>query len=87
MHLIDNVSIKYIGESSEIATILPNKVKVSIADGARMQLGFSGVNRIGHLKLGGKSVYGRVSAKTHPNFFYGSGELYVVPRGLVIIAR
>ena len=87
MHLIDNISIKCIGESSEVATILPKTFEISIATGARMQLGFSGVNRIRHLKLGGKAVYGQVSAKTHPDYFYGPGELNVVPSALFIIVR
>ena len=87
MHLIDSVSIKCIGESAAVATVLPEDCEISIAAGARMQLGFSGVNRIGRLKLGNRTVTGCVSAKTHPDFFYGSGELDVVSHALFIIVR
>ena len=86
-HLIDDISIKRIGESSAVSTMLPEDLRISIADGARMQLGFSGVNRIGWLKLDGWSVTGTISAQTHPDFFYGTGALLVVPRETLIKIR
>ncbi|MBR4613594.1 MAG: hypothetical protein IKO40_12860, partial [Kiritimatiellae bacterium] len=86
-HLIDNISIKRIGDSSAVSTLLPQELFLSIAAGARVQLGFSGVNRIGWLKLDGRSVTGTISAQTHPDFFYGTGALLVVPRETLVKIR
>ncbi len=86
-HLIDNVSIKRVGDSSAVSTVLPKDLELSVAAGARVQLGFSGVNKIARLRLGGESVTGTVSAKTHPDYFFGTGELLVEPRATVLTFR
>ena len=86
-HLIDNISIKRIGDSSAVSTMLPADLRLVVAEGARVQLGFSGVNRIGSLRLGGESVIGTVSAQTHPDYFYGTGELQIVPAATRVFLR
>ena len=85
---VDCVSLVKLPDSAvaETAAIAEDAV-VKVSSGARLELDFTGTNTVRQLKLGGRSVIGVVSAKTHPEFISGMGSLEATeqPGGVIII--
>ena len=85
---VDCVSLVKLPDSAvaETATLAEDAV-IKVANGARLELDFTGTNTVKRVKLGGHSVIGVVNAKTHPEFISGLGSLKATeqPGGLIII--
>ena len=84
---IDGVSIRKVGWDVPEAIDMPKSVKLEVAQGAYLNLAFTGTNTVGAVKLGGQSVLGIVDAATYPEFICGPGTLDVRPNGTVIILQ
>ena len=84
---IDGVSIRKVGWDVPEAVEMPKKVKVEVAQGAYLNLAFTGTNTVASLNLGGESVMDFANATTHPEFICGMGTLVVRPTGTMMLFR
>ena len=89
----DDISIRYVGQEGDGALCSPdpdgNGVSIDIANGARLQLDFTGTNVVNRLYIDGvRQDYGVVNAENCPSV-YGPGTLLVRPRkvGVKIVVR
>lgn len=83
---VDDVSIRYVRD--EIAPpIISEPLKISVAEGSRLILDYTGTVTVATLRLGGVPVHGTVCASDYPDFLAGAGEIEVKPKGSVIILR
>lgn len=89
----DDISIRYAGQEGDGALRSPdpdgNGVSIDIANGARLQLDFTGTNVVNRLYIDGvRQDYGVVNAENCPSV-YGPGTLLVRPRkvGVKIVVR
>lgn len=88
MSLVDAVSLKAVDAADVPATPgLSEETAVSVANGARMELEFSGTQKIAELCLGDKRVHGIVSASTNPEYLSGPGSFEVPEQAFSIIIR
>ena len=78
--MIDGVSLKKVRDELA-APVLPERLKIVVANGARLRLDYDGAVDIGRLRLGGSGLRGTVSAATHPDFIQGRGVLNVTGKG------
>lgn len=85
--IIDGVSLRMIEEGLSFEPPFAESTVLSVAQGARLHLGFEGTNLVQRLRFGGRVVSGVVSAKTHPEFLSGPGCLESPRRGMVILVR
>lgn len=86
--IIDDVEVRRISDRfDDTAAVMPQNMELDVAADAHVVLDFRGVQKIGDLKLGGRSVDGLVSSATHPEFFSGSGILEIKPKATVILMR
>ena len=70
------------------APIVPEGLKINVAKGARVVLNYPGRIKVRRAVLNGVSTgCGVFSAKTHPDFFGGMGEIEVDSPRCVIIVR
>ena len=60
---------------------------MSVAEGARLEVGFEGTNTVRELKLGGVEIKGVVDVADYPEYLSGQGVFNVVPWGTVISVR
>ena len=75
------------GEATPPTKEKPKKVKVEVAQGAYLNLAFTGTNTVASLNLGGESVMDFANATTHPEFICGMGTLVVRPTGTMMLFR
>lgn len=68
-------------------TTIPEDLKVKVAAGAQLRLDFAGTKKVDSVRLGGKRVYGVISAKTYPEYILGEGAFECEQKGTVIILR
>lgn len=84
---LDGVSITSVENASASTPDIDPKTALDVAAGAKVLLEFPGQLKLDTVRLGGKSVTGVLSAKTHPDWFLGTGTLYVSPKGTVVLIR
>ena len=88
--LVDCVSLVRVGWMDGNAPDVPENLEVKVAEGAKLALDFDGRLKLGRLRLGGRAVSGEISAAKRPDlapYLSGPGEVYVEPRGAVLIFR
>lgn len=83
----DGLSVEPIDESRVTDSLIPADAEVVIAAGARIRLDFTGTNKVAAVRYSGHSVSGVIDVKQYPEFVSGSGALYVMPEGTVVIIR
>ena len=85
---VDGVSIVKVDEAAQTAPTLPSKVRIDIAEGARLALDYPGTNRVRGVWFGGVPADGRiVDAATYPDYVSGIGALEIVPSGTLLLFR
>lgn len=85
--VIDGLSIKRVFATEQILPSVPKDLRITVAEGAKLNLDFQGKITTRTLKLGGTGCIGTVSAATHPDYITGDGEIEVEPHGTVLIFR
>lgn len=66
----------------------PDRMKVAVADGARLVLDFPGVKKVWSLRLGGRKIpTGIVGANDYPEYLGGIGRLEIEPGGSLLLIR
>lgn len=85
--VIDGLSIKRVFATEQILPSVPKDLRITVAEGAKLNLDFKGKITTRTLKLGGTGCIGTVSAATHPDYITGDGEIEVEPHGTVLIFR
>jgi hypothetical protein len=84
--LVDGLSLRPVRGASAEPPFHKDTV-LDVAAGARVNLGFTGTNRISRLRLGGATVYGVVDASTHPDYIAGQGALESILSGTTVVVR
>ena len=87
MSFVDGLSIRRVMDAPAAAPTVPEGLKISVAKGARVVLNYPGRIKVRRAVLNGVSTgCGVFSAKTHPDFFGGMGEIEVdSPRCVIIV--
>lgn len=85
--VIDGLSLKRDYGERTIVPSVPNDLRITVAEGAKLNLDFKGKITVRTLRLGGTGCIGTVSAVTHPDYITGDGEIEVEPHGTVLIFR
>jgi hypothetical protein len=84
---VDAISLHQIPAPAKPLTQLPENLKISVAEGASLAVGFSGTNTVRGLKLGNREFRGIVKVSDHPDYLQGEGTFNVVPNGAAVIVR
>lgn len=85
--VVDGISIKKIVDVPKTVPSVPKDLRITVAEGAKLNLDFKGKITVRTLKLGGTGCIGPVSAATHPDYITGDGEIEVEPHGMTILLR
>jgi hypothetical protein len=84
----DGISLCYDGPIAPRASFdLPEKLSVTVAEGARLVLDYAGTNLVDRVSLGGHSVVGVIDAVSHPHYVTGPGALQVIGKGTILVLR
>ena len=84
---IDGVSVrKVVGTVADVPSV-PEKMRISVAEGARLQLDFPGTVKTGPVTLGGVVHVGTISAATCPDYISGMGTLEATSDGTMVLFR
>lgn len=84
---VDALSLRQIPDISGGLPPFSENCRVSVAEGARLEVGFEGTNTVRELKLGGVEIKGVVDVADYPEYLSGQGVFNVVPWGTVISVR
>ena len=84
---VDAVSIVKADDLAAEAPSVPEKLQLSVAAGAKLRLDYPGTIKVDHLRLGGRSVTGTVTAAKYPDFLSGPGAIEIMPKCTFIIFR
>ena len=87
--LVDEVSVvKCDAGIVDVAPNISSAVTLGVAAGAEVALDFPGTLELFSLRLGGHKPQGEYfSAATHPEYFTGTGTLFVKPKATVLYVR
>lgn len=87
--MIDGIRLVKVEEGDGALAIpdVAENARLTVRDGAKLALDYDGKVVVGSLSLGGTRVSGTVSAKTHPAYLTGMGEIEVKPLGGILIIR
>ena len=86
---VDGVSIVKVDEAAQVKPTLPDKLRLSVAEGARLVLDYPGTNKVASVRFGDLPPVATpvVDATTCPEYVSGIGALEIVPVGLWINFR
>ena len=85
--LLDGVSVVKVDEAAQTVPSMPGKLRIDVAEGARLALDYPGTVKVGGVRLGGARAAGIVDAATHPDYVSGIGALEVVPGGTMLMFK
>lgn len=85
--MFDLLSLERVVDPPEATPEMPSDMEISVAEGARLVLDFTGAVRCGPVRLGGTVLTGLLSAQTHPEYLSGAGTLDARSLGTVLIFR
>ena len=83
---LDGLSFVRADDREDVPSV-PEKMRLSVASGARMVLDYPGTVKVRRLTLGGVRKEGVVSATTDPDYIGGIGKLEIVPSGVIISVK
>ena len=83
---VDGVSLQRVALASETPN-LPEAMTLSVAEGAKINLDFTGTNRLERVRLGGRTRTGVISAETYPDYVTGPGALLPAEHGMMLLVR
>lgn len=81
---VDDLSLRYVGGSGERCVCLPEQLRISLNNNARLQIDGAGTNIVRHFTANGVEYHGILSKENCPQID-GDGFLNVVPNGGFII--
>jgi hypothetical protein len=85
---IDGISLDRLGDLDTVGKPpLPRRAVIEVAEGARIEAGFSGTNYVRSISLGGVERSGVVSHETYPAYVSGQGVFFAAPIGLVSVFK
>lgn len=84
---VDAVSIVKADDLAAEAPSVPEKLQLSVAAGAKLRLDYPGTIKVDHLRLGGRSVTGTITAAKYPDFLSGPGTIEIMPKCTFLIFR
>ena len=86
---VDGVSIVKVDESAQVKPTLSEKLRLSVAEGARLVLDYPGTNKVASVRFGGVAADGScvIDATSYPDYVSGIGALKVVQRNMTITFR
>lgn len=91
---IDGVSVCRVDWDVPETLSIGEDAKISVADGATLNLAFTGTNKVRSVSFGGKGVLSRfagqtpiVNSQTCPDFVSGPGSLELKPSGMMLLVR
>lgn len=85
--LIDGVSVRKVVSTVADVPSVPEKMRISVAESARLQLDFPGTVKTGPVTLGGVVHVGTISAATCPDYISGMGTLEATSDGTMVLFR
>ena len=87
--LMDGVSVVKVDEAAQVKPTLPEKLRLSVAEGARLVLDYPGTNKVASVRFGGVAVDSSriVDASSYPDYVSGIGALQLVPKGITLNFR
>ena len=85
--LIDGVSIDPVTDLGGTGFALPNKLALTVASGAQLQLAYIGTQKVDTVYYAGHYLSGVISQQNYPAFVSGPGALYAAPKGTLIKIR
>lgn len=87
--LVDGVSVCKVDASAQMPPSIKGRVRIDVAEGAKLVLDYPGVVSVTGVTLGGVRVRGEgiIDAKSHPEYVSGIGALRIVPHGSVMSIR
>jgi len=85
--LIDGVSIDPVTDLGDTGFTLPNKLALTVASNAWLQLSYIGTQKVDTVSYAGHYLSGVISQQTAPAFVSGPGALYAAPKGTKIMLR
>ncbi len=84
--LLDDVTLFSL-ETGAAAHQYPADLELTLAEGSKLNLDFSGTITLGSLSYGNRLFSGEVKADASHPFVSGEGTVYVAPRGTLILVR
>ena len=84
---VDSISLKQIPEAADRTPPFPEKCKIAVAEGARLETDFTGTNTVRGLRLGAVMLSGIVEVADHPEYLGGRGAFCIVPGGTIVSFR
>lgn len=84
---VDMLSLRQISAKRDATPPFTAECRISVAEGARLEVNFEGTNTVRALRLGGVALEGIVRAEDHPQYLAGAGCFNVVPTGTAIFFR
>lgn len=87
--LVDGVSVFKVDASAQLPPSIQGRVRIDVAEGAKLVLDYPGVVSVTGVTLGGVRIRGEsiIDAKSHPEYVSGIGALRIVPHGSVMSIR
>ena len=77
-------------ETADDTPDIPEDLEISVESGALLRLDYPGTNKVGRLRIAGRSFTGLISLATHPELassLSGPGTLEVTAKGTMVIFR
>ena len=81
------LSLKRVYGGKTVPPSLPSKLKIEVAEGAKLNLDFVGTLPSGIVRLGARTYTGTIDAAGFPDFVTGTGALEAKSEGTLVIVR
>lgn len=85
--VVDALSLKRVYGGKTVPPSLPSKLKIEVAEGAKLNLDFVGTLPSGIVRLGARTYTGTIDAAGFPDFVTGTGALEAKSEGTLVIVR
>ena len=84
---VDAISLRQIPEAADRTPPFPEKCKIRVAEGARLETDFAGTNTVRGLRLGSQMLSGIVKVEDYPDYLGGRGAFNIKPDGTIVSFR
>ena len=84
--MVDGVSIRKAADEAD-APMLGESLSLTVANGARVRLDYSGTVTLREFRVNGRRASGIINADRFPESLSGPGAIHVEPKGMEVIVR